>query len=49
MKAFIIVWFDNIDKDFNNDNYQAVSKTEAIKQFYNNHYDNAIIINIIEL
>ena len=49
MKEFIIVWYDNIDKDFNNDNYQSLSKSEAIKEFYENHNRNAVIINIIEL
>lgn len=49
MKEFIIVWYDNIDKDFNNDNYRNRSKSEAIKEFYKNHNRNAVIINIIEL
>lgn len=49
MYNFIIVWFDNLCKDFNNDNYQGVSKAEAIRQFYNNHDNNAIIINIIDI
>ena len=49
MKGFIIVWYDNIDKDFNNDNYQSLSKSETIKEFYKNHNENAVIINIIEI
>lgn len=49
MKGFIIVWYDNRDRDFNNDNYQNLSKSEAIKKFYENHDRNAVIINIIEL
>lgn len=49
MKEFIIVWYDNIEKDFNNDNYQSLSKSEAIKKFYENHDVNAVLINIIEI
>ena len=49
MKEFIIVWFDNIDKDFNNDHYRNESKSDAIKQFYNNHNCDVVLINIIEL
>ena len=49
MNNFIIVWFDNIEKDFCNDQYQGLSKSEAIKEFYKNHSENAVLINIIEL
>lgn len=49
MKSFIIVWFDNIEKDFGNDQYQGLSKSEAINEFYKNHSENAVLVNIIDL
>lgn len=49
MNDIIIVWFDSIEKDFYNDNYQGLSKSEAIKKFYENHDVNSVLINIIEL
>ena len=49
MKRFIIVWYDNIEKDFCNDQYQGLSKSEAIKTFYKYHNENAVIVNIIDL
>ena len=49
MNNFIIVWFDNIEKDFCNDQYQGLSKSEAIKKFYENHDVTAVLINIIEI
>ena len=49
MNSYIIVWYNNTDKDFNNDCYERVTKSEAVKKFYNTHDNNAIIINIIEL
>lgn len=50
MTNYIIVWYDNDTKAFNNDYYyETISKTEAIKRFYYNHDNNAIIINIIEV
>ena len=49
MTDFIIVWYHNIEQDFNNDQYSGLSKSEAIKEFYKNHDENAILINIIEL
>ena len=49
MKSYIIVWYDKDSKDFNNDNYDCLSKSEAVIKFYQNHDDNAVITNIIEL
>lgn len=49
MKRFIIVWYDKIEQDFDNNTYDCVSKSEAIKRFYSNHSENAVLINIIEL
>ena len=49
MKRFIIVWYDNVEKDFDNDTYEGVTKSEAIRRFYNNHNENVVIINIIDL
>ena len=49
MKSYIIVWYDKDVKDFNNDNYDCISKSEAVRKFYCNHDNNAVIINIIEL
>lgn len=49
MKDYIIVWYDNFTTDFNNDNYADIAKSEAVKKFYRNHDNNAVIINIIEL
>ena len=48
MKRFIIVWYDNIEHDFDNDNYEGVTKSEAIRRFYDNHNENAVIVNIID-
>lgn len=49
MKRFIIVWYDRAERDFDNDTYEGVTKSEAIRKFYNNHNENAVIVNIIDL
>lgn len=49
MNQYIVVWFDNVNKEFNNDHYMNVSKQEAITMFYENHDNSAVLINIIEI
>ena len=49
MKEFIIVYFDNINNVFNNDEYENISKAEAIKAFRTLHDASDVIINIIEI
>ena len=49
MKKFIIVWYDKLEQDFDNDTYEGVSKSEAVRRFHDNHDENAVIVNIIDL
>lgn len=49
MNQYIVVWFDNTSKEFNNDHYMNISKHEVITMFYEHHDNSAVLINIIEI
>ena len=49
MNSIIIVWYDNNCGEFYNDNYDNISKSEAVKNFYNSHNNDAVLINVIDL